>query len=147
MTLSASLNRDMKASTDSNPLGIPLPKMGDRVLLLGWAPDSEMVRMNQVEGMRLNQGVYETVDQIPVLEPEPDFLHVNGLTITDEQLEALYAERAWDPAMVTVVGRPSRFQAYAKVRGPWSMVGAWVAAIVVLVSLILILKSFVLGLF
>lgn len=137
----------MNANPDSNPLGIPLPKMGDRVLILGWPDDSDMVRINQVEGMRLNQGVYESVDQIPVLEPEPDFLHVNGLTITDEQIEALYAKRAWDPAMVMVVGRPSRFQAYAKVRGPWSMVGAWVAAIAVLASLFFILKSLVLGLF
>lgn len=137
----------MKANSDSNPLGIPVPKMGDRVLILGWPDDSDMVRLNQVEGMRLNQGIYEMVAQIPVLEPEPDFLHVNGFTTTDEQIEALYVERAWDPAMVTVVGRPSRFQAYAKVRGPWSLVGAWVAAIVVLVSLFFILKSLILSFF
>lgn len=125
-----------------------VPAMGDRVLLLGWPEDAEIVRKSQVPGMRLNQANYETVEEIPVLEPQPDFLHVNGATISDDQIEALYQERAWDPPMVSVVGRMgSRFQTYAKVRGPWSLIGAWIAAILVLAFLFLILKSFILGLF
>lgn len=120
----------------------------DRVLLLGWSEDSEMVQKNRVPGVRLNQGVYETIDQIPVLEPEPNFLHVNGQAITDDELEALFAQRAWDPAMVTVVGRyDSRFQTYAKVRGRWTLAAAWLVAIVVLVCLFYILKGVVLSIF
>lgn len=138
----------LQPGSEANPLGIPVPKMGDRVLLLGWPDDAEIVQKSQIPGVRLNQAAYETIEQIPVLEPEPDFLHVNGQTITDDQLEALYAERAWDPSMVTVVGRyNSRFQTYAKVRGPWTLAVAWLVALAVLAILFFMLKSFVLGFF
>lgn len=139
----------MQPQRDSdNPLGIPVPKMKDRVLFIGWGRDSEMFLKNQVPGLPPNQAFYATIGDIPWNEPEPDFLHINGEIVADDEIEALYIARAWDPAMVTVVGRlNSRFQTYAKVRGPWALLGSWCVAIAVLAALFFLLKSAVLGLF
>lgn len=72
----------------------------------------------------MNLASYETPGEIPIDEPSPDFLRVNGERIDDHAIRRILEERGWKPTFLRVVGRwNSPFQTFANVRSPWVIPG------------------------
>ena len=109
-----------------------------RMIYIGFPQDSPMLRQR----IKLNSGVYDTLNDVPLDEMPPAFVWINGKVASDEQIEAFLSRRVWHPIMLRVVGRwLSRCQRFFGLTGAWVIPMTMVIALFIVVGLIVFIKN------
>jgi len=116
----------------------PNPKAMQRMIYVGFPDESPMLRHRVAD----HSGVYACLDDIPADEIPPSFVWINGLAISDDQIETFLKGRVWHPIMIRVVGRwMSRCQSFFGLTGAWVIPASMLVAVFLVVCFALIIRK------